>query len=46
MSGGGFATLERWLAEYDALVLRRNNADPLIVLPWRVWARIVEAVRR
>jgi hypothetical protein len=40
MSGAGFTTLESWLGEYDALFLRRNNADPLVVLPWRVWSRI------
>jgi Holliday junction resolvase len=45
-NGSGFATLERWLAEYDALFLRRNNADPMVVLPWRVWSRIVETVQR
>jgi hypothetical protein len=44
--GRGFATLERWLAEYDALFLRRNNADPLVLLPWRIWARILEKVRQ
>jgi Holliday junction resolvase len=44
--GAGFATLERWLGDYDALFLRRNNADPLIVLPWRMWARLVERVRQ
>ena len=44
--GEGFATLERWLAEYDALFLRRNNADPLVLLPWPMWARIVDGVRR
>jgi len=31
-----------WLGEYDALFLQRNNADPLVRVPWRVWARIVE----
>jgi Holliday junction resolvase len=40
-SGSGFVTLERWLGEFDALFLRRNNADPLIVLPWRIWTRLV-----
>jgi len=45
-SGSGFVTLESWLAGYDILFLRRNNADPLIVLPWRVWARLLERVRR
>ena len=43
--GAGFATLERWLGEYDALFLRRNNADPLVLVPWRMWARILEQVR-
>jgi hypothetical protein len=38
--------LERWLGEFDALFLRRNNADPLVLVPWRMWARIVEQVRR
>ena len=32
-SGSGFVTLESWLAGYDILFLRRNNADPLVVLP-------------
>jgi hypothetical protein len=45
-SGAGFVTLEKWLGEYDCLFLRRNNADPLILLPWRVWARLLERVRR
>jgi Holliday junction resolvase len=44
--GAGFATLERWLGEYDALFLRRNNADPLVLVPWRMWARLLEQVRR
>jgi hypothetical protein len=33
-SGAGFATLERWLGDADALFLRRYRADPLVVLPW------------
>jgi Holliday junction resolvase len=44
-SGAGFVTLEKWLGEYDALFLRRNNADPLIVLPWRVWEQLLKRVR-
>jgi hypothetical protein len=45
-SGEGFTTLERWLGDNDALFLRRNNAPPLVVLPWRVWERILDKVRR
>jgi hypothetical protein len=41
-NGEGFATLERWLGDADALFLRRDRAEPLVVLPWRVWARMVE----
>jgi hypothetical protein len=44
-AGAGFTTLERWLGEYDLLVLRRNHTDPMIVLPWRVWARLLAKVR-
>jgi Holliday junction resolvase len=45
-NGAGFAQLEQWLGEYDLLALRRNNADPLIVLPWRTWAALLAKVRR
>jgi len=45
-NGAGFTTLEKWLGAFDALFLRRNNADPLVVLPWKMWARILERLRR
>jgi Holliday junction resolvase len=41
-NGAGFATLENWLGEYDALFLKRNNAEPLVVLPWRVWRSLLQ----
>jgi hypothetical protein len=37
-NGSGFATIESWLADNAALILRRNNADPLVCVSWRVWA--------
>ncbi len=40
-NGAGFTQLERWLGENDALFLRRDRSDPMVVLPWRTWARIV-----
>ena len=40
-SGDGFKTLEGWLGEHDALFLRRDRAEPLVVLPWRTWAQMV-----
>ena len=27
-------------------VLRRDRAEPMIVLPWRVWARLLDATER
>jgi Holliday junction resolvase len=44
--GEGFVTLERWLGDFDLLFLKRNNATPLVVMPWRIWQRLVEQVRR
>jgi Holliday junction resolvase len=40
-NGAGFATLEKWLAENDVLFLRRNNAEPMVVLPWRLLAKLL-----
>jgi Holliday junction resolvase len=41
-SGAGFATLEKWLADNDALFLKRNNADPIVVVPFRIWALLLD----
>lgn len=40
-SGAGFTLLERWLNEYDVLFLRRDRADPMVVLPWRIWRQLL-----
>ena len=34
--GAGFKTLEGWLGDNDMLLLKRNNADPMAVMPWDV----------
>jgi Holliday junction resolvase len=44
-NGNGFVQLETWLGEYDILFLRRNHAQPLIVLPWRIWAALLAKVK-
>jgi hypothetical protein len=44
--GAGFTQLETWLGEYILLVLRRNHADPMIMLPWRTWAALLRRGRR
>lgn len=45
-SGEGFALLERWLAEFDALFLKRDRADPLIVVPAHVWFKLLKRSAR
>jgi hypothetical protein len=45
-SGSGFVTLEKWLGAYDVLFLKRNNTDPLVLLPWRMWVTLLARVRR
>lgn len=39
--GEGFAIIERWLNENDFLVLKRNNAAPLYVVPERIWNELL-----
>ena len=45
-NGSGFTLLEKWLGNYGALFLRRNRADPLVVLPWSTWVTLLEKARR
>lgn len=42
-SGEGFAMLDRWLGDNDLLFLRRDRAEPLVLLPWPIWARLLGA---
>jgi hypothetical protein len=45
-NGSGFTQLEKWLGDYQVLFLRRDRADPLVVLPWSTWAALLEKARR
>lgn len=42
-NGEGFKTLERWLAENDMLFLVRDRKDPMVVVPWATWQRLLGA---
>lgn len=44
-SGAGFVTLAKWLGNADALVLRQDHAEALVVLPWATYARLVQRPR-
>lgn len=45
-NGKGFATITRWLSDHDALFLIADRAEPLVVLPWRVWVEMAAADQR
>ena len=44
--GAGFTTLERWLGDDDVLILRKNNAPPMVALPWYVFVPMLKAYYR
>jgi len=41
-AGAGFKTLERWLGDNDLLFLRRDRAEPLVAMPFAVYAEIIK----
>lgn len=40
-NGEGFATLERWKGEADALVLWRDRAEPQVLISLSDWLRLL-----
>jgi hypothetical protein len=42
----GFRILERWLADFDGLALRRDRQHPLVVLAWHAWATSLAELKR
>jgi hypothetical protein len=34
-------TILDWLADNDALFLRPDNAEPVVVVPWRIWLELL-----
>ena len=36
---------ERWLGDNDLIFLRRDRAEPMVVLPWETWARLLARMR-
>jgi hypothetical protein len=40
-SGAGFTLLEKWLADFDVLFLRRDRKPPLVVIPWETWLELM-----
>ena len=45
-NGEGFAVLERWLGDNDALVLRRDRKTPIVAMTWDVFESLLVAYIR
>lgn len=43
-NGDGWRTLEKWLDTADVLFLMRDRAEPLVAMPWAIWADLVRAL--
>ena len=43
--GGGFKKIEEWLGDNDCLILKKNNSDPTVVLPWDHFVRLFSAFK-
>ena len=44
VSGEGIATLKRWVGDADVLYLRQAQGAALVVVPERVWLRVLAGV--
>jgi len=44
--GYGFGSIEKWIQDRDILVLKRDRQEPMVVLPWRIFAQIVQCLLR
>ena len=42
-NGAGWKTLVKWMKTCDALFLKEDRKDPLVVLPWKTYAMLVQA---
>lgn len=42
-NGEGFAVLEKWMGNKDILFIKRNNKDPMVVLPFKLYLSLMRA---
>lgn len=42
-NGAGFITLEQWKGTAEILFLRRDRAEPMVVLDWETFSKIIKA---
>lgn len=42
-NGSGFTVIEKWMGEKDILFLKRHRQDPLVVIPFDIYLRLMGA---
>ena len=45
-TGKGFSEITDWLGDNDWLALVRNRAEPMVVVSWATWMRVLKAIRQ
>lgn len=40
-NGTGFRVIEEWMGNKDILFIKRNNVDPLVVIPFKLYLRLM-----
>ena len=43
--GEGFKKIEEWLGDNDCLILKKNNSDHTVVLPWDHFVKLFSAFK-
>lgn len=43
-NGAGFKTLEGWLGTCAMIFLRRNHAQPMVVMPWDTYVHLIKLI--
>lgn len=39
--GQGFALIQRWLGDNDMLIIKEDRKEPLVVLPWDTYRKMI-----
>lgn len=42
-SDNGFAVIRNWLGESDIMFIREDYRDPLVVMPWETYEKLIKA---
>lgn len=41
-TGTGFKVLEGWMEDKDILMIKRNNQEPMVVMSWEIYEKLMK----